>query len=149
MAFKLTFQEPIILSDELTMQVLVDVGVPVLVESIRDTGATSSSEQGPLPEAPKKRGPKPGPRKTNPAVEGETAAPECAATQIATAVPPVEPSPLELRSALFDRFTALVESDYDSAVGILTQFGVERFSALDTEQLVDFAAELGKFAAAS
>lgn len=167
--FKVTFQGPIIVGDAVALaELLGSAGVAAIVEPFHgDAPVTGGAvqevavpvKQETAPPARRGRKPKdkeePATGQTGTAGETGQAEPEVTAAEEPAKDEPAADAgegkgdskgdaPPEVDTDLLERFTALVDKDYDAALALLEGFGVARFSDLTPEQSAAFADALAQ-----
>jgi len=153
--FKVTFQGPIIVGDAaLLAELLASTSTAALVEPmvasttpVVDNPTPQVQETNPAPAARRGRKPKP----EEPATAQTGTAGDAGQAESNAAAGELNPGaadsgkgdskgdkPPAVDGDLLDRFTGLVDRDYDAALQLLEQFGVARFSDLKEDQQAAF-----------
>lgn len=151
MLVEVTFQAPAVIEADQLGALLGIIKAPVSVQPVdgatpevpavqRPIAATEPSAEN-KPQA-KPRG-RPTSKKADPAAAQQAAAPAANASSSSPAetgtTPPAAAAP---NTDLLERFSSLIDKDYDAALAALEQFGASRFSELKPEQHEAFAAHL-------
>lgn len=123
MKYQITLNTPVTLSSDDLATFLALAGVGATIEPIEEIDEVSTAK----------------PRKKT-ATKKKTTTKESTAKESIAKESTTETSTTGLdRGVLLERFTSLVESDYDRALDALDAFGVSRFSEVPDEQLEAFA----------
>ena len=135
---KITLSVPLIIKEEDFAALMRIAAVPLTVEPYDSEAVVVKTR--------KPRTPKEAPAAETAAPAAETAAPAATkskgrpAKSKATGMTPSDKAPDG--AELLDRFSKLIDTSYDNALGLLEEFGVARFSDLKEEEFSAFAGKL-------
>src|SRR3990167_2385049 len=142
---KITLSVPLIIKEEDFAALMRIAAVPLTVEPYDSEAVVVKTRKPRTPkEAPAAETAAPAAETAAPAAE--TAAPAATkskgrpAKSKATGMTPSDKAPDG--AELLDRFSKLIDTSYDNALGLLEEFGVARFSDLKEEEFSAFAGKL-------